>query len=82
MNSQLCMYIEIQVCKMLLCKSLQKCGMHSYEVTNRVWTIRNVNYALIIISLKNVKECKNNEKEINLHMLRDNYKQNSEIVHA
>lgn len=82
MNSQLCMYIEIQVCKMLLCKSLQKCGMHSYEVTNRVWTIRNVNYALIIISLKNVKECKNKEKEINLHMLRDNYKQNSEIVHA
>ena len=25
-----------------------------------------------IISLKNVKECKNEEKEINLHMLRDN----------
>ena len=48
MNSQLCMCIEIEVCKMLLCKSLQKCGMHSYEVTNRVWTIRNVNYALYL----------------------------------
>lgn len=49
MNSQLPTYVcvlKCRKCNMLLCKSLQKCGIHSYEVTKSVWTKSNVNYAL------------------------------------